>query len=330
MTMIRIHKKTKNFLILDKTCLQDERLSWGAKGLHAYLMSMPDNWNAEVEDLKMKSTNGRDAVRKRLNMLEKYGYISKEPIRDEKGRYLGLGYVVYETPIIQLEEEGPETASQSKAYTGPENPFTENTTLIINKESNKDLKQEEIKAAAEGRENEKTNGTLKAAAAAFSKKGKQNEKPMPPITNGSPQDAIIGETFTAYQISRIEKVVRELGLDAYLQEEIMFCLQSKAQFKACGEDFSRKLNAIRTVIKRGEWQTPTEMIRARQSAKASVLSQLEQAFQEFHSEAKQAEQLLHASPPQSRQAIETWLKEALNKKATVQAQIDAFHQALAS
>ena len=40
MAVLRINKKETYFLILDKTCLK-KGLSWGAKGLHAYLISLP-------------------------------------------------------------------------------------------------------------------------------------------------------------------------------------------------------------------------------------------------------------------------------------------------
>lgn len=75
MAVLRIHKKQQNFLILDKTCLNEDSLSWGAKGLHAYLMSLPDDWKVQVSDLRKRATNGRDAVRALLCELEQSGYL---------------------------------------------------------------------------------------------------------------------------------------------------------------------------------------------------------------------------------------------------------------
>ena len=96
MAVLRIHKKQQNFVILDKTCLNDVTLSWGAKGLHAYLMSLPDDWQVRVSDLRLRSTNGRDAVRGLLNELEQVGYIERSISRNEvSGRFGGVEYLEY-------------------------------------------------------------------------------------------------------------------------------------------------------------------------------------------------------------------------------------------
>lgn len=77
MTVLHVRKKETNFLVLDKTCLMQSDLSWGAKGLHSYLISLPSDWRVNVYDLKNRATNGRDSVRGLLNELEKAEYIAK-------------------------------------------------------------------------------------------------------------------------------------------------------------------------------------------------------------------------------------------------------------
>ena len=42
--IIRRIKKENPFIMLDKTCINDNRLSWKAKGLHTYIMGLPDDW----------------------------------------------------------------------------------------------------------------------------------------------------------------------------------------------------------------------------------------------------------------------------------------------
>jgi len=78
MTILRINKKEKNFLLLDKCCLHEKELSWGAKGLHCYLMSLPQHWQIKVSDLRNRARNGRDSVRGLLAELEGARYISRE------------------------------------------------------------------------------------------------------------------------------------------------------------------------------------------------------------------------------------------------------------
>ena len=49
MSKILRKKRDNPYLTIDKTALNDKRLTWQAKGLHAYLMGLPDDWR---EDLK--------------------------------------------------------------------------------------------------------------------------------------------------------------------------------------------------------------------------------------------------------------------------------------
>lgn len=50
MNIIKRHKNN-NFVVLDKTALNDPNLSWQAKGLHSYLMGLPTEWEVNVRDL---------------------------------------------------------------------------------------------------------------------------------------------------------------------------------------------------------------------------------------------------------------------------------------
>ena len=37
-------EKNKNYTIINNTSLYDERLSWKAKAIHAFMLSKPDDW----------------------------------------------------------------------------------------------------------------------------------------------------------------------------------------------------------------------------------------------------------------------------------------------
>lgn len=333
MTTLRIHKRTGNFLIIDKSCMQESELSWGAKGLHGYLMGLTDDWKIRVEDLRKRATNGRDAVRSLLNELEGKGYLKKEHIRNEQGKIERLEYVVYETPQLNQLEEEPGTDFQvldipRSKKPGTEKPAPGNPTLINNK-SNKDLKK--IKAAASKGDDNDIPAKPKNAVAAFLKNEKAIEKTtVPMIPSGLNRTSLIDEQLTPHQLLRVEAIVNELNLPLSTQEEIIFCLESPQHFKKCGNEFTRKLNAIRAVIKRGDWETPAEMVQAQKNAKESVLKNLEQSFQISHGEVLLATKMLQASPPQLRDGYESWLQQAQARKAEAQAQIDAFHQSEAS
>lgn len=265
MTVLRVRKKTTNFLVLDKTCLTQSNLSWGAKGLHSYLMSLPSEWRVNVHDLKKRASNGRDSVRGLINELEQAGYIIKEQIRDEvTGKFSCLEYIINEVPE-QGNSESPSTENPETAFPVSVNPGTEMPTLI-NNNSNKYTKKKIIRAAAKEDCDFYTNQReSRKAAAAFSGEYKQPPEKTPKVSFINPsssQDSIIGKELTPYQLKRLESLVTTVlshGFNVTF-EEIRYCLLSPEYFKGCGREFGKKLNAIRTVILRGDWQTPVWLI----------------------------------------------------------------------
>ena len=97
MSKITVVKKTNNFTIVDNHFIRDENLSWKARGLLVYLLHLPDDWQIYLEDLKNRSTDGRDSTMTGMAELMKKGYIKRTRKR-EKGRFVGYDYEVYEVP----------------------------------------------------------------------------------------------------------------------------------------------------------------------------------------------------------------------------------------
>lgn len=160
MSVIRVHKRNR-YVIVDKTGLEDSRLSFKAKGLLAYLLSKPDNWEAQIEHLKTVSKDGRDSVRTGLKELEDYGYLYRAPVKGEDGKIKYWERNVYETPELNPYHEGEPQTDNPKVDKKPEtdnphveNPQEENPTLMNNDLINNDFKEDdEI-----GEEYEKTFG----------------------------------------------------------------------------------------------------------------------------------------------------------------------------
>jgi len=53
MAIFRVHKE--NYVMLDKGFLNDTRLSWKAKGLLAYMLSLPNDWSFCISNLATHS-----------------------------------------------------------------------------------------------------------------------------------------------------------------------------------------------------------------------------------------------------------------------------------
>jgi len=93
MPLIRGHHSfDDHFTQIPNDWLRDKRISLGAKGLLAQLLSHAPGWRISQESLGRDNGVGRDAIRTLINELLEAGYLmrSEERERGEKG-YLG-GY----------------------------------------------------------------------------------------------------------------------------------------------------------------------------------------------------------------------------------------------
>lgn len=99
MSIVRVHKHAHNFVIIDKTGLADTRLSYRARGILAYLLTKPDDWEVQYEDLVHGSpAEGRIAVAGAIQELERYGYAKRHRLRAENGRMSGWHTEIHECP----------------------------------------------------------------------------------------------------------------------------------------------------------------------------------------------------------------------------------------
>jgi hypothetical protein len=102
MSIIRINK-TENYSIIHNECLKDSTISWRAKGLYAYMMTLPNGWNIRRGEIFNHAIEGKDAANKAFNELIQKGYIKKVFIR-EKGKIKGFEYILYEVANSTINE----------------------------------------------------------------------------------------------------------------------------------------------------------------------------------------------------------------------------------
>lgn len=125
-TIIRAPRRDR-FVIMDQRAVEDERLSWAARGLLGYLLSRPDDWKVLVNDLRKRGDLGRDGIYKLLKQLRTVGYARYVRLRDEYGRIRGGYYIIREiadSPDPELQD----TAEPQTAEPGPANPGALPTT----------------------------------------------------------------------------------------------------------------------------------------------------------------------------------------------------------
>ena len=93
-----------NYTVINNCVLQDKRLSWKARGLLVYLLSLPDDWRIYVSELANRAPDGEASTRAAFNELVELDYISKVVERDDKARITGIRYTVHEKPKAENQD----------------------------------------------------------------------------------------------------------------------------------------------------------------------------------------------------------------------------------
>ena len=87
MSIIRAPRPDVGYSILNNDTIRDQALSFRARGVLLYLLSMPDNWSTSSSRLQGAMTEGRDAIRRAIKELQEAGYMRLEKKQDEQGRW---------------------------------------------------------------------------------------------------------------------------------------------------------------------------------------------------------------------------------------------------
>lgn len=97
--ILKIKKRENPYVQVDKSIIDNPKITWKAKGILIYLLARPDDWEVYPADIVKHATDGRDAVYSGLNELIGAGYIVRNNARSEGGKYAGKVYEVREIPV---------------------------------------------------------------------------------------------------------------------------------------------------------------------------------------------------------------------------------------
>ena len=138
----RIEKKS-NFTVVSNDILMNNYMSMKATCLLMKMLGKPDNWDYTINGMRTFCSEGRDAIRSALKELEKFGYLERRKVRDSRGRYSDIEYIIYEEPISR----SPRSAYPESENPSLDDPPSENPP-VINKEINKKRNNQELTQAS--------------------------------------------------------------------------------------------------------------------------------------------------------------------------------------
>lgn len=111
--MILRHGRRRRYTTVDNACLEDERLSFRAVGLLAYLLSRPDGWNANYRHLVTVHSDGQRAVRSAMEELREHGYLEQHRRHDAESGTFVWECIIHEVavdvdnPVDDVDNHGP-------------------------------------------------------------------------------------------------------------------------------------------------------------------------------------------------------------------------------
>jgi hypothetical protein len=133
--IVKVERYECPYVQLDKRIVEDDRLSWKAKGLLAYLLSRPDQWEVRIQDLVKRSTDKEYAVRSALKELTELGYAEMVRRRRSDGTFEPVEYIVRELPLRGFREVVG-TKDETLPLRGY--PLVENRAVSNNESSNEE------------------------------------------------------------------------------------------------------------------------------------------------------------------------------------------------
>ena len=95
------HPKQRDYTVMNNTFLRDDKLSWKAKGLFAYILSLPEDWKIYLSELQTHATDGETSLRSAIKELTDNGYIVQKRLKDDKGRWASYVYQIIENPFVE-------------------------------------------------------------------------------------------------------------------------------------------------------------------------------------------------------------------------------------
>ena len=98
MSIVRT-EKTGNYSVICNKLLRRKDISARAKGLFAYFMTLPDDWQVRLVEVKEHFTDGRDALRTAFKELEDAGYVERVPLRTSGGKLNGWDFIIHESTV---------------------------------------------------------------------------------------------------------------------------------------------------------------------------------------------------------------------------------------
>ena len=137
--MIIKRRRTKHFAVVPNEVLEDRRLSAEARGVLAYLLSRPNDWEVNLVQLRKEFDCGKERIERIMREVIEAGYATREMARSDDGAFAGYDYTITDDAVALPQAENPTTDGDPQAG-NPQagNPSAGNPPTHLEIDSTKD------------------------------------------------------------------------------------------------------------------------------------------------------------------------------------------------
>ena len=208
--IVRVNK-TKNYTVMSNTHLRDTNLSWKAKGIHSYVLSLPDDWKIILSHLETMATDKEKSLRSGLKELYDLMYWQKYPVY-ENGKIIQWITEIYEEPFTKEEKIKSIIIRDGEKTTSYEHTDNTEIELLPQKVEVGFVEVEKVEVEKDGLLNTNLTKDLSGTNNSFNQSPKlSTEEKESERVNGFKQiiNNINLEDFREYS-SAVERAVRDL------------------------------------------------------------------------------------------------------------------------
>ena len=125
-----IVQRQTGYTVLNNYLLRDKSIGIKAKGLLTVMLSLPEDWDYTIAGLCVILGEGKQVIRSAVQELEKAGYITRQQLTGEGGKFGKNQYIIREVPVSVQEP--------LSGFTPTEKPSSRNCTQINKDQESKD------------------------------------------------------------------------------------------------------------------------------------------------------------------------------------------------
>lgn len=136
-----IRSRSDQWTSIPTPALRDTDLSYRARGILAYILSMPAHWETNSTTLAARGPEGRDAIRTALQELRQHGYIVTTRSQDDAGQWRTT-HTVFDHPVpVEKRVEALVESVQPKTENQASVSQAINESLLKSKKNKRDMGQ---------------------------------------------------------------------------------------------------------------------------------------------------------------------------------------------